>query len=266
MTSVTVLMAGSVAILVLAVPLLVRTLRGDAEAYLYYRRPIIGGVGRRPINKDLFRIGRQAGNELRLRERTVSRFHAEIVRNHNGTHFIRDLDSSNGLMIGNRRVNSSLLKDGDVIALGSVRLKFVHYARKRKPSEDTVMADSHEPARFAIKRRRSQRQPVTLRHAHVYSDVSGWVGASVRDLSEDGALVDVEQPLDLRTPVDLVFPIRNEEQRRWLRVTGEVARAHDHSIGIAFLEIDNRSRDLLRAVLAHRMHSTELPVQHQHAA
>jgi len=240
------------AMVLVGVMLMVRSHRQHTDAYLYYKRPLVGGIARRAIDKDVYHIGRQADNELRLRDRTVSRHHAEIVRNRNGTHFIRDLDSVNGVSVGRRHVHSSMLHDGDIISVGSVRLRFRSFAGDHALDTDTVVTEEHDHDRFSVKRRRAERLKVKVGHAHVFSEVSGWIEAIVHDLSQDGALVEVFFPFELRTPVDLVFPMQTEEARRWLRLLGEVVRVDDAMVGIAFQEVDRRTHELLEALLTRR--------------
>jgi len=256
-----ILLIDAILVIVLVAALLLALSRHrHADAYLYFKRPLFGGIARRAIDKDVYHIGRQPGNELRLRDKTVSRKHAEIVRNRNGTHFIRDLGSANGLHVGRRLVESSMLSDGDVIAIGSVRMKFVCSAPARGIDGDTVMTEDFDPGRSAGKRRRSGRQPIKIVHAHLFSEVSGWVDAIVHDLSEDGALVETNHPFEPRTPVDLVFPVRTENMQRWLRIVGEVARVTDGKIGILFQEIDQATRHHLRTMLAHGSSVADVPV------
>ena len=68
-------------------------------------------------------IGRDPANDVVLPDAMVSRRHAIIE--HRGTeYFLKDCNSSNGSLVNGDRVNERSLKDGDVLALGSVRLIF----------------------------------------------------------------------------------------------------------------------------------------------
>jgi len=74
-------------------------------------------------DKDRLTIGRAADNELVLPSPTVSRHHAEIVRR--GLAFVlRDLNSSNGLWVGERKVQQVDLDDGLQIRLGAYQVIF----------------------------------------------------------------------------------------------------------------------------------------------
>ena len=71
-------------------------------------------------------IGRSPSAGLTLDDATVSRRHALIVHDDDGTRILDDR-SLNGVVIGDRRVSAAPLRDGDVIQLGRVRL---HYLRR----------------------------------------------------------------------------------------------------------------------------------------
>ena len=70
-----------------------------------------------------WRIGRGKDNELVLRDNSVSRHHAEIVRD-GGRFAIKDLDSLNGLFVDNKKVQWTALSDGAQIDIGDLRLTF----------------------------------------------------------------------------------------------------------------------------------------------
>ena len=79
------------------------------------RHPMIGGA---------LRIGRSAGNEVRLANTSVSAHHAEIHRRRDGTFIITDLKSMNGVAVNEAKVATAELHDGDEIDLGEVRFRF----------------------------------------------------------------------------------------------------------------------------------------------
>lgn len=78
------------------------------------------------IPGEVLHIGRSTAAGLTLDDATVSRRHALIVHDEQGTHILDDR-SLNGLVVGGRRVSAATLRDGDVIGLGRVRL---HYLRR----------------------------------------------------------------------------------------------------------------------------------------
>ena len=75
------------------------------------------------IGEDPVRIGRAPESEIPLTDSTVSRRHAEIVRDGDAW-VIRDLGSSNGTKVNGAGVVEQILEDGDEIRVGSVTLRF----------------------------------------------------------------------------------------------------------------------------------------------
>lgn len=76
------------------------------------------------ITKSPWRIGRQGDNDLTFEDPSVSRQHAEILRNPDGTYMVTDLESLNGVFVNNTKVLTSTLTDGDRIELGNIHLIF----------------------------------------------------------------------------------------------------------------------------------------------
>jgi len=68
-------------------------------------------------------VGRAPDNELYIKSKFVSRRHAQITSNELGC-TIEDLNSTNGISVGNRRVKKYLLRDGDVVKIGMHRLVY----------------------------------------------------------------------------------------------------------------------------------------------
>ncbi len=69
-------------------------------------------------------IGRGQENSVALDDPMVSSVHAEIVRGADGSFHVRDLNSRRGTFVGARKVSESVLRDGDEILIGPVRLQF----------------------------------------------------------------------------------------------------------------------------------------------
>lgn len=63
-------------------------------------------------------IGRHESNDLPLSSRTVSNFHAEIVKDHEGL-LVRDLDSTNGTFVNDRQIDCDRVATGDRIRIGN---------------------------------------------------------------------------------------------------------------------------------------------------
>ena len=62
-------------------------------------------------------VGRSPDNEIYIRSKFVSRHHAQLLSDEYGC-VIEDLNSTNGVFIGEKQVKKHRLQDGDVISLG----------------------------------------------------------------------------------------------------------------------------------------------------
>jgi hypothetical protein len=68
-------------------------------------------------------IGRDPDNDLLLRSRQVSRYHAAIMATAEGHYYVADLNSANGVHVNGERIERCLLGDGDVLRIGQFELK-----------------------------------------------------------------------------------------------------------------------------------------------
>ncbi|MCG8379193.1 MAG: FHA domain-containing protein, partial [Proteobacteria bacterium] len=100
---------------------------------------------RYPITRTIWRIGRSKDNELTLNDTSVSRRHAEIHRNTNGTFDIVDMNSMNGIYINNEKIGKAILQEGDVIEIGDIFLNFTQFASDYSSDESTVMQSTKVP-------------------------------------------------------------------------------------------------------------------------
>jgi hypothetical protein len=77
-----------------------------------------------PLSKNIMTIGREPHNDIHIRSRYISRFHARIVSDQDGS-IIEDLDSRNGVAVNANKARRQVLRSGDLIDLGRVQLKFI---------------------------------------------------------------------------------------------------------------------------------------------
>lgn len=82
------------------------------------------GRGDLRLRSPLCRLGRASNNDLCFDNDSVSGHHAEIYHLPDGTFQICDLDSTNGTWVNGQRIHGQVLKNGDVVELGEVRLHF----------------------------------------------------------------------------------------------------------------------------------------------
>ena len=63
-------------------------------------------------------------NSVEIPDRSVSKFHAQIQRQPDGTHLVLDLGSRNGTYVAGQRIQRHLLNEGDELVLGTVRFRY----------------------------------------------------------------------------------------------------------------------------------------------
>src|SRR5205823_436081 len=88
----------------------------EVEASLVVINPS-GNRTRVRIDPIPYTIGRQADNQLVLRDNRASRSHARIVRE-NGAYFVEDLNSRHGVYVNSERVTRRQLANSDRIDFG----------------------------------------------------------------------------------------------------------------------------------------------------
>jgi len=69
-------------------------------------------------------IGRSPGNDICLRHHFISRNHAKILTDTNGS-VIEDLGSKNGILVNAEPVSRQRLQDGDLVDIGEMKFKFI---------------------------------------------------------------------------------------------------------------------------------------------
>ncbi len=84
---------------------------------------VFGPNGPFPLTHARVRVGRGKSNELVLQDPSVSREHAELLRDGDGWR-VRDLDSTNGVAVNGDRVDERALAPGDEILFGSCSVRF----------------------------------------------------------------------------------------------------------------------------------------------
>ena len=77
-----------------------------------------------PLAADLVRAGRSPANDIVLDDASVSRRHALLARRGDAT-WILDDRSLNGVRVNGERVSEAALRDGDVVALGHVAVRYL---------------------------------------------------------------------------------------------------------------------------------------------
>lgn len=78
-----------------------------------------------PITSPSIRIGRSKEDEIHIPNDSVSRSHCALKRNPENEWLVVDLDSGNGVVLNGSQIDQSVLKDGDIIELGEVKMRFL---------------------------------------------------------------------------------------------------------------------------------------------
>src|SRR5207253_780477 len=93
-----------------------------ATLYLLYNNQ------RYPIAKDQFIIGRGSKtSDLAIKDGNISRKHAAVIRR-NGTFYIKDLGSTNGIDYKGMRIDNKRIDEGDIFHLCDYELRFTYRA------------------------------------------------------------------------------------------------------------------------------------------
>ena len=94
--------------------------QSGATLYLLYQNQ------RYPITKDQFIIGRGSKtSDLPIKDGNISRKHAAVIRR-NGTFYIKDLGSTNGIDYKGMRIDNKRIDEGDVFHLCDYELRFTY--------------------------------------------------------------------------------------------------------------------------------------------
>jgi len=83
-------------------------------------------------------VGRSESCQLKLADADVSREHFEVVRDIDGV-LIRNLDSKNGVMLGDQWIQERRIRSGNELVVGATRIKF------EDPAEESIRALAEQP-------------------------------------------------------------------------------------------------------------------------
>ncbi|HVT75896.1 MAG TPA: FHA domain-containing protein [Acidimicrobiales bacterium] len=86
------------------------------------RGEVVGGVF--ALTGEITTVGRHGASDVFLDDVTVSRRHAEIRRTLN-EYAVFDLASLNGTYLNEVRVETAVLRDGDLLQIGKFKLMFL---------------------------------------------------------------------------------------------------------------------------------------------
>ena len=92
------------------------------------------------LEKPRVTVGRGKDSEVVLDDASISHQHAALELGSNG-YRIRDLGSTNGVVVNGARLALAELKHGDTIALGQIELRYVVAPRSNAPKTHVVDSD-----------------------------------------------------------------------------------------------------------------------------
>ncbi|MBN8751069.1 MAG: FHA domain-containing protein [Variovorax sp.] len=107
-------------------------------------------------------IGRRPGNDVVLRDPSVSGSHAVLHRVDTST-YIEDLDSTNGTHVNGERVHHQSLADGDVISVGQCLIYYLAHAGRSVDDGGHVLATPLRSVRPVVSETPSEDRNPTVR-------------------------------------------------------------------------------------------------------
>lgn len=138
---------------------------------------MVGTVFELPLGQTL--IGRSEVAQVRLTDDGISRRHAKIVRESDGSAKIVDLDSTNGTYINGRRIHAEGLREGDRIRVGqSATLDFRYEYR----DSSVIDLPTRESADVPVKSKR----PSSDAMRGSYENIAGALDSLSKVYSQQG--------------------------------------------------------------------------------
>ncbi|MHC4829980.1 MAG: sigma 54-interacting transcriptional regulator [Planctomycetota bacterium] len=90
-----------------------------------------------PIKGEVLSIGRAEENDIQIKEPESSRHHCKILRSE-GAFKLVDLGSRNGTLVNGRRVQWSILREGDQIRIGKTKIYLGHIPKGQEGRVETA--------------------------------------------------------------------------------------------------------------------------------
>ena len=82
-------------------------------------------------------VGRSPDNEIYIKSKFVSRHHAQLISDDDGC-VIEDLNSTNGVFLGEKQIKKYKLHDGDVVSLGVHELVYHDLRDENETADETI--------------------------------------------------------------------------------------------------------------------------------
>lgn len=105
------------------------------------------------FNKDTITIGREAENDIQLKNPAVSRIHAKIEKI-GGQFYIEDMKSTNGTFLNNKKISwKAGLNNNDTIAIGKYSLTYVEPKKGEKDMSKKLSSAMDETVAISKKKK-----------------------------------------------------------------------------------------------------------------
>ncbi len=114
------------------------------------------------LNKTIMTIGRTEENNIVLDHKSISREHARIIYENN-TFKILDMKSANGVLVNGEQYAKTELRNGDIIELGHLKLKFIDEKSPQVYQETAVV-------RMPQRRPEERREPEPSADEFAYTE------------------------------------------------------------------------------------------------
>ncbi len=76
------------------------------------------------LDKEQLTVGRKDGMDICIKESSLSSYHCDFIRMEDGSYMLRDNNSTNGTRVNNEPITEKILKNSDIIQLGSVEMLY----------------------------------------------------------------------------------------------------------------------------------------------
>ncbi|MBV1877076.1 MAG: FHA domain-containing protein [Pseudomonadales bacterium] len=110
------------------------------------------------VSRDITTIGRKSDCDISIKDPAISGNHAEIHKAGDG-YIVKDLNSTNGIMVAGNKVMQHNLKHNDVVAIGEHQLKFLISPVKPRSK---LAATVRKKLRSPVKSRQEVSKPATV--------------------------------------------------------------------------------------------------------
>ncbi len=190
-------------------------------------------------------IGRQAGSQIFLPDRAVSRQHTVLYTTTEGKWVAEDLDSANKTYLNGEAIHKAEIKDGDVLRIVDFHIEIQMYEFDKHDTtvhlEDTLHSTLHE-AQVVIRQLDEANAPLITMQARRGKDFSHAAMAIGKSKGINGlamALVDVLflqfEPLNVWVAVRK-NPAGAMEVSKGRRVSGEIVKPEDMPLSLKINE------------------------------